>query len=552
MPGQIDVTTLVGNPVPRIQVYPSTALRDPLNARPVISRVQEVEMLAELAEVEQDDWQYNVMEGITCLSDRTYWNPYLPSFDDPSALGREEPCWAANEYGVVVSRQNGKGTIIELKSLADLFLWGVREVIYTSHHYRTMTDMFERMEQLVMNLVKNDPDAKKMLGNVMRGNGTQGIYMRDGRKMVFMARSKSSVRGMSPDVLILDEAMMKLGVEEVRAARPAVSARPNYQILNFGSAGNAEAVYFGAVRNYILPIYERGEKFGDENPDTGWSEYSEELHTNYCEPNCTKHRDPADPMTWIDTNPSLGNGRLRIETIKGEYEKIGRMDMDAFALDRLSDPKHWPREGGGWAVIPKDAWDIAGDHDLHMGDKFILSVDTAPDEEWTCLTACGATEEDGELAMVEITADAESDEMDYRPGVLWAFERIVKIYQASKFAFVAIDPSTPAGVLIPKLEAKHIPVKEITGRAYNLSCGEFLRAVHPKKGEKARIVHSSQAPMTTAAANAEKKDRVELWSWDKLTESTDITPITSATKAYGVYMAHLYRKKVVPFFFVGD
>jgi len=503
-----------------------------------------------------DDWQYNTMEGITCLSDRTYYNPYLPQLDDDGEptgeLGRIEPCWAANEFGTVVARQNGKGGIIEFRALAGLFLWGDREIVYTSHHGRTMVDMFERMAELVDKLRKADPAAQAMYANTMAGNGREGIYLKDGRKMLFMARSKTSVRGLSPDVLILDEAMMKLGPDEIRACRPAVTARPNHQILNFGSVGDAEAVYFGAVRNSILPVYEKGELFDEENPDTGWFEWSEEYHTDYCEPGCDKHRDPSDPEVWLDTNPSLGRGRLRIETIAGEYRKMKDTMLDVFTLDRLSDPKYWPQVGGGWKAIPKDVWEQRGAHELNMGDKFCLALDTAPDEAWSCITACGATEQDNDIAMVEITVDAETDELDYRPGIWWALDRIVKIYKATHFAFVAIDPASPAGALIPKLEARHIPIKEITGREYNHSCGQYLRGLHPKKGEAFRIVHSNQAPMTAAAANAEKKERVELWSWDKLTDAADITPITSGTKAYGAYMAHLYRKKATPFFFYAD
>lgn len=505
----------------------------------VVNRANEVEALNELCDVERDGWQKHVMEGITCIRDEEYYNPILDAM---------EPKWAANEYGTVVSRQNGKGGIIEDRCVSGLFLWGEKEIIYTSHHYRTMTDMFERIADMVQILIKNDPDARDMYRNTMTGNGAQGIYLKNGQKLLFMARSKASVRGMSPDTLILDEAMMKLGPQEVKAARLAVSARPNYQILNFGSAGEEEAVYFGAVRRSIMKVYDLGQKFADSNPRTGWSEWSVEFHTRYCDEDCTAHYAPDDPEAWRATNPSLGHGRLEIETIADECEKVGGMDMDAFLLDRCSDPKHWPSEGGGWKVIPRLAWESQRKPDMHMGDEFCLALDTAPDEEWTCITACGATTEDPELAMVEITSDAETGVLDYRPGLDWSFDRIVKIWKASGFEFVIIDPASPAGALIKRLEAQGIPVKEFTGRDYNHSCGEFLSGLAPKKGNPARIVHFGQAAMESAAGNADRKNRVELWSWDKTVESADITPITSGTKAYGGYLEYLYKGSVMPFF----
>jgi phage terminase large subunit-like protein len=496
--------------------------------------------LAELAEMELDEWQYNVTEGITCIREEEYFNPLLGSW---------EPRWAANEYGCVVARQNGKGAIIEARALAGLFLFGEREIIYTSHHFRTMTDMFERMSYLVQNLIKNDADARKMYRNTMNGNGAQGIYLKNGQKMVFMARSKASVRGMSPDVLILDEAMQKLGVQEVKAARLAVSARPNYQILNFGSAGDAEAVYFGAVRNSIMRVFDLGKKSDPMVPRAGWSEWSEELHTAYCDDDCTAHSDPKDPQTWLNTNPATGY-RLEFETIEDEYNTVGRMDIDAFSQERLSDPKNWPVEGGGWRVIPKDAWNNARRPDLATEGKFCLAVDTAPDDEWTCITACGVADDDS--AYVEITIDAETGEYDYRPGSQWAVARIEKIHKSTKFPFVVIDPATPAGALVKQLEAKNIPIQLVTGRDYNQACGEFLTAIAPKKGNPATLVHTDQAPMESAAGNAARKNRVELWSWDKLSDSADITPITSGTKAHWGYRTHIYKKKVTPFFMWGD
>ena len=50
------------------------------------------------------------------------------------ALGeRADGRWAAFEVGLVVSRQNGKGSILEARELAGLFLFGGRLILHSAH-----------------------------------------------------------------------------------------------------------------------------------------------------------------------------------------------------------------------------------------------------------------------------------------------------------------------------------------------------------------------------------------------------------------------------------
>ncbi|MGY4986484.1 hypothetical protein [Streptomyces nigrescens] len=79
--------------------------------------------------------------------DDEYWNPYT---------GRMEPRWAAFEVGLVVSRQNGKGSLLEARELAGLFLFGERLIIHSAHQFDTSKEAFER----ILMLVENTPSWK--------------------------------------------------------------------------------------------------------------------------------------------------------------------------------------------------------------------------------------------------------------------------------------------------------------------------------------------------------------------------------------------------------
>src|SRR5205809_457432 len=53
-----------------------------------------------------------------------------------AALGkRRDGKWAAFEVGVVVSRQNGKGGILEARELAGLFLIRERLLVHSAHQF---------------------------------------------------------------------------------------------------------------------------------------------------------------------------------------------------------------------------------------------------------------------------------------------------------------------------------------------------------------------------------------------------------------------------------
>src|SRR5690606_13570601 len=57
--------------------------------------------------------------------------------------------WAASSFGLVVSRQNGKGSILEALELAGLILFGERLIIHSAHEFKTAVNGMERLESLI-------------------------------------------------------------------------------------------------------------------------------------------------------------------------------------------------------------------------------------------------------------------------------------------------------------------------------------------------------------------------------------------------------------------
>jgi hypothetical protein len=109
-----------------------------------------------------------------------------------------------------VSRQNGKGGVLEVRVIAGVTLpqFGERRILWTAHTWKTAKDAHQR----VANIFLSHPDLKARLkhGNergISYGNDSRSITLRDGSQILFFTRSATAGRGLWADLLICDEAL---------------------------------------------------------------------------------------------------------------------------------------------------------------------------------------------------------------------------------------------------------------------------------------------------------------------------------------------------------
>ncbi|WP_305781502.1 hypothetical protein [Nocardia nova] len=485
----------------------------PNDDRAVVSLGDEAIDLAAHAGLELDPWQRLIIREMASTRDAQYYNPFSK---------RHEPKWAATEYGLIVSRQNGKGSILECRELAGLFLWGERLIIHSAHQFDTSIEAFSR----VLFLIENTPDLDALVARVVRSHGEEGIELRNGQRLRFRTRTKGGGRGFTADTVIFDEAMMSLTKTQIGAILPTISARPNGQLIYTGSAGDQESEQLGRIRARALK--------GDD-PSLGFAEWSIEPCGFFCPPDCTEHDDPTTLESAAKANPAFG---IRISPEHIEMERRS-MHPETYLRERLG-VGDYPVEGDGWRVISKAAWDDRGDKFSKLTGKFVLAIDSAPDQSWSAIGVAGANKHNEIHA--ELTS-AQDDMYDYRAGIKWVVPRVLEIWKKNKPEFVVVDPSSPAGTLIPELESLNIKVVQPSSRELAQWCGDFKTGIQPKPGEKATITHLEQPPVTSAVAGADKRKTVDLWRWDKSESASDITPLTCLTMAVGGFKQHVFGKK---------
>lgn len=417
-----------------------------------------------------------------------------------------EDQWAAFEVGLIVSRQNGKGSILEARELHALFLEPhTKLILHSSHEFKTAAEGFLRIKSLI----DNTDALRKRVKNIRTSHGEEGIELLDGSRLRFVARSTGSGRGFSGDLVILDEAYA-LAAAAMAALMPTLSARPNPQIWYTSSAGMVSSDQLRKVRD-------RGRAGGGRLAYFEWS--SRPPEKDEPKENVLDNRD-----CWRQANPALGY-RIKEDFIETER---GALDDNEFMRERLG---IWPDDGSG-DVIPKDKWDRCADALSRPGTNLVFALDAAPDRRTASIASAGMRSDERLHTKV----------VDYREGMGWLVDRMVDLVDRYRPAAVILDPAGPVGSIIAELEEKGIVPVPVSARQMAQACGVF----HDDTIND-RMRHCDQEVLNTALKSATTRKLGDAWAWDRQESGGDICPLVAATLALWGYRAFGMDAPVDPF-----
>lgn len=419
--------------------------------------------------------------------------------------------WAAFEIGLLVSRQNGKGAILEARELAGLFLLDERLILHSAHEYKTAAEGFRRL----LGLVENSDMLRRRVKQVRTSHGEEGMELFGGSRLRFIARSTGSGRGFTGDVVILDEAQ-NLPDAAVEALLPTMSARPNPQLWYTFTGPNKDT----APCDHIARVRKRG--LAADDPELAYFEWSAELHDEYCQLGCTAHDDPASVRTWAKANPGLGI-RISVDHVAREY---AAMSADGFARERLG-VGNWPAEAEAWQVISADAWNDLEDRDSQPGEVVAFSADVTPDRSWGAISVAGR----------RIDGNLHVEVVDHHPRTSWMVPRLLELKDRWKTCAIVIDPKGQAGSLIAPLEEVGVEVVKPSAGEMAQACGQFYEAVVDSRS----LRHLGTPEMAVALAGAQRRPLGDAWGWSRKDSSVDIAPLVASTLACWGYAtrAHL-------------
>lgn len=402
---------------------------------------------------------------------------------------REPGRWAAFEVGVIEPRQNGKGSILEAREIAGLFLWGERLIIHTAHEFKTA----EEHSMRVFALVEENESLSRRVKHIYRSNSKVELRLKDGARLRFLARSSGSGRGFAAaDLLVLDEAY-SLQSQMMAAVVPPLSTRPNAQLW-YTSSAPLQTEESAVLRKFCR----RGRQGSPRIAYYEWCADPED--------------DQDDPATWKKANPALGV-RITEEFVESERVILGE-EWERERLGIWVDTEH-----SGELVIAEEAWAACRDEKSGPVGPVAFALDVAPSRSMAAFAVAGTSGRGG--AHVEV--------VDYQPGTGWLVDRAKSLHEKWGGA-LAVASGSPAASLIEELEKARVPVVEVSPADHAAACGRLFDAVTDRQ-----VRHLGQMWLDEAVGGAARKYYGDAWLWARRQSSVDISPLVACTLALWAY-----------------
>lgn len=444
-------------------------------------------------------------------------DPWQADAVDLMLAVREDGKWACFEYAEWVSRQNGKGAILETRALAGLFLLDEKLLLWSAHEYKTSMEGFRRVKALLKQLgtaiSDNLIDVDGCLVKVINTNGEESLERLDtGQRLRFVARSKGSGRGFTGNAVIIDEAFA-YSLDQQEALMPTMSAVPNPQII-YTSTPPLD----GSSGDVMFALKARGEAGGDSS--LGYRDWGVEGDLD----NLDK-LNLDDRALWRAANPSMGT-RISDEAVLRERHSMG----DAgFARERLG---VWPKRTQGNVVIDAAAWARMADEGSRRHGPVAVAVDLSPLRDCAAVCVYG-TREDG-LGHVQLA--------DYRPGTKWVVDRLSELRGAlgpvavamgrATFAFLEVELSKGGFQRPDDAENPESGDLAVTGPVEMAAAtGQLLEAV---REESFRYVPAR--PLDLAVAGAKTRQTNDTIAWTPKGAEVDTSPLVAMSLARWSYV----------------
>lgn len=429
---------------------------------------------------------------------------------------RDDGLYAASEVGQLVARQNGKGGWLEAVVLDGLFLVQDPLTLWTAHQFKTSGEAFLR----IRDWIDGSDELRRRVKRINASHGEEGIELLPqygGARLRFVARSKSSGRGFSPQRVIWDEAQ-ELSRMAIRAMFFAMRAQRNKQSIYTGTVPDEEVnhpEHFTSLRDRGRAG--KGSRFawmewspkGSDDPETAERIIAHEL---------------GERRHWVASNPGLGY-RITEQSIADDFQALGTSDPGGFAREALSvwptlpdaeeegplDLDRWAAQRDGTAKKPKGA--------------VVLVVDVAPDRSRASIGVAGAARGGRVLLLSRSGA-----------GTGWVLAELRKLLTKREVAEVALHGSSQAGALLPDVrqlcEELGVELHQLTTTELGQACAAFITGVN----EEDRFRHVGQPELDGAVGNARTRFYGEAELWDRKDRTgpsiTELVAVSAAAHRY--------------------
>jgi len=458
---------------------------------------------------------------------------------------------------VLVARQNGKSTLSQVLALWFMYVYGVKLVLGTAQDLDTAEEVWEGAVNLVRELDEDDeplrPELAELVDRVVMVNGKKSLVLKTGERYKVKAASRRGGRGLSGDLILLDELREHQNWDAWGAITKTTMARALALILALSNAGDATSIVLRYLRKMahaalgdpdglnvnddpvaLLEDEEDAEELAlDEADSLAIFEWS-------APPGCSIR----DRDGWAQGNPAMGHiitERTIASACRTDPEWIFRTEVLC----------QWS-EGSLDGPFPPESWERSCDPDSQVAADSIvkLCVDVSWDRSTTHVGMAG-WREDG-LPHIEVIASRSGTE--WVVGWLTADERSAAVKGAP---VVVQSNGAPASSLVDPLRKAGVEVVEWKGPDLGSACGDLYDrvrdAVAPDPDEDedeaagpGGLRHRPQPVLDLPAATAVTRPAGDAWLWDRKHSPHDAAPLVAVTGALWALTTHEPEEELPP------
>jgi len=409
---------------------------------------------------------------------------------------------------LLVARQNGKSTFMQILALFFMYVRGVSLVIGTAQNL----DIAEEVWQGAVDIAEDIPELASEIERVNKTNGKKSLELRQGERYKVQAANRRGGRGLSGDLVLMDELREHQSWDAWGAVTKTTLARAYAQIWAASNAGDASSIVLRFLRKMAhLAIGDPDglRDVGDAAPedDDVADGLDEGDSLGIFEWSAPAGCDLDDRDGWAQANPSMG------------YTITER----AIASARRTDPEwvfrtevlcQWS-DGSLEGPFPPGAWEAGTDAASQIVGDVKAGVDVSFDRSIAHITFAGRTAQD--VPHVEVVAS--------RAGTDWVLPWLQERADIIE-GIAGQGKGAPVSGLLEELKEAGLPVVEWQGSDLTNGSGAFYDLVRANG-----LKHLPQPVLDVAAATAVTKPSGDGWLWDRRNSPTDVSPLIAANAA---------------------
>ncbi len=425
---------------------------------------------------------------------------------------------------ILVARQNGKTTLIEIKNLWKMFVLEVGLILGAAQSLDTAEESWNKAVELVEEIP--ELDAEKL--HVDKTNGKKALRLVNGSKWRVIAATRKAGRGMSADDVNLDELREHLDWLSWGAVTKTTMAKPNAQTYAFSNAGDDRSVVLNQLQGTGRGLCLAAEQGMPVTDDTfGHFEWSVEgkvrCDCGRADPNPDDpedipepHRDDCmlnDRQLWAQANPALGYGTLTEAAIRSALNT----DPNATFLTEVL-CQRVSTMAPEWQVVTLKEWEAVALATPERPTDIALSLEISKDLKKAAIVAVGPRPgRPDELVGVVI---------EWRDNGAWVVPRMVELKNRYRPVAVAVQDKGPSGAVEVDIRAAGIKLpidkdRPKRGDLVNPWASDVADAygMTLDKIRRRELFHIDEAPLNVGMAKAENRKLSGATDW-----STDVDP----------------------------